>query len=395
MKKIGFVMPWFGMKITGGAEAEARELSLKLKETGLEVEFLTTCVKDFSSDWNVNYYKEGTYEEEKITIRRFSVDKRDSSVFDSINLRLMRGERIDSESERLFIQNMINSQNLYSYMKKNYDEYQVFIAIPYMFGTTYYTARLFPEKTVLIPCFHDESYFYMSIFSETFSKVAGIIYNAGPEQELVHKNYQLSENTHELVMGIGMDTDINGNSERFRNKYKITEPFILYAGRKDAGKNVDVLLQYFSEYKKRNESNLQLVLIGGGQIEIPADIKSAVHDLGFVDLQDKYDAYAAAEVLCQPSTHESFSLVIMESWLMNRPVLVHEKCEVTKNFVKQANGGLYFGNYFEYEGCLKYLLDNKDAAEDMGSEGKRFVIHNFSWKAILEKYHTFFKIIEN
>ena len=144
-----------------------------------------------------------------------------------------------------------------------------------------------------------------------------------------------------------------------------------------------------------NESNLQLVLIGGGQIEIPADIKSAVHDLGFVDLQDKYDAYAAAEVLCQPSTHESFSLVIMESWLMNRPVLVHEKCEVTKNFVKQANGGLYFGNYFEYEGCLKYLLDNKDAAEDMGSEGKRFVIHNFSWKAILEKYHTFFKIIEN
>lgn len=98
MKKIGFVMPWFGMKITGGAEAEARELSLKLKETGLEVEFLTTCVKDFSSDWNVNYYKEGTYEEEKITIRRFSVDKRDSSVFDSINLRLMRGERIDSES---------------------------------------------------------------------------------------------------------------------------------------------------------------------------------------------------------------------------------------------------------------------------------------------------------
>ena len=32
---------------------------------------------------------------------------------------------------------------------------------------------------------------------------------------------------------------------------------------------------------------------------------------------------------------------------------------VTKNFVKQANGGLYFGNYFEYEGCLKYLLDNQ------------------------------------
>ena len=38
MKKIGFVTPWFGMDIQGGAEAELRELVLHLKDTDLEFE---------------------------------------------------------------------------------------------------------------------------------------------------------------------------------------------------------------------------------------------------------------------------------------------------------------------------------------------------------------------
>ena len=55
------------------------------------------------------------------------------------------------------------------------------------------------------------------------------------------------------------------------------------------------------------------MLIGGGELEIPTEIKNDVYDLGFVDLQDKYDAYGAATLLCQPSKNESFSFVIMES----------------------------------------------------------------------------------
>ena len=160
-------------------------------------------------------------------------------------------------------------------------------------------------------------------------------------------------------MGIGMDTEITGNAERFRNKYKIDMPFMLYAGRKDSGKNVDMLLRYFEQYTKRNDTELQLVLIGGGTVRVPQNIKDRVHDLGFVETQDKYDAYAAAEFLCQPSKNESFSLVIMESWLCGRPVLVHGDCAVTKNFVQESNGGLYFNNYFEFEGCMDYFLSNE------------------------------------
>lgn len=394
MQKIGFVTPWFGMDIPGGAEAELRELVLHLKETDLEFEVLTTCVKSFNSNWSENYHKEGVNVENGITIRRFKVNERDGGAFDSVNWKLMQNMPITQEEEQIFIREMVNSSRLYQYMCENDDMYGLFVFIPYMFGTTYYGVQVNPKKAVLIPCFHDESYFYMSIFKEQYATVRGIIYNAKPEKKLVEKNYNL-QNVNQIVMGIGMDTDIHGDAKHFRQKYKIEEPFLIYAGRKDSGKNVDLLLKYFSQYHKRHSSDLALVLIGGGKIDIPLDILDKVYDLGFVDKQDKYDAYVAAELLCQPSHNESFSLVIMESWLCGRPVLVNNQCAVTKNFVIESNGGLYFNDYFEFEETVDYILSHKDIAIEMGNNGKKYVEDNFSWDKIIEKYIRFFQSIED
>lgn len=393
MKKIGFVTPWFGMDIQGGAEAELRELVLHLKDTDLEFEVLTTCVKSFNSNWSENYHEEGESVENGITVRRFKADKRDGAAFDNVNWKLMRNVPITGEEEEIFIREMVNSSEMYRFMREKDNEYGLFVFIPYMFGTTYHGVKVNPSKAVLIPCFHNESYFYMDIFKELYSKVAGIIYNAQPEKELVEKNYKLQE-VKQIVMGIGMDTDISGDAQRFREKYKIERPFMIYAGRKDAGKNVDLLLRYFSEYHKRQISELGLVMIGGGEIDILPDISDRVYDLGFVDKQDKYDAYAAAELLCQPSHNESFSLVIMESWLCGKPVLVHDKCEVTKSFAVESNGGLYFKNYFEFEGTLNYILTNRSAAIFMGSNGKKYVKKHFAWDQMIYKYHKFFQQIE-
>lgn len=390
MKKIGFVTPWFGMDIPGGAEAELRELVLHLKVTDMEIEVLTTCVKSFNSNWCENYHEEGVSVENGITVRRFRADRRNGAAFDSVNWKLMRHMPITRKEEEIFIREMINSSGLYQYMSENDNEYGLFVFIPYMFGTTYYGVRVNPAKAVLIPCFHDESYFYMEIFKELYSKVAGIVYNAKPEKDLAEKQFDL-QGVRQIVMGIGMDTNISSDGCHFREKYHIKKPFMIYAGRKDAGKNVDLLLKYFSEYHKRQQSDLRLVLIGGGSIEIPLDICDKVYDLGFVDKQDKYDAYAAAELLCQPSHNESFSLVIMESWLCGRPVLVHDRCAVTKNFAMDSDGGLYFKDYFEFEGAVNYILSHKSEAKVLGDNGKQYVKDHFAWDRIIDKYIEFFE----
>lgn len=392
MKKIGFVIPWYGEDISGGAEAALRDTTNHLFEAGVDLEILSTCVKEFHSDWNENYYKEGVTTNSKgIPVRRFKVRKRNATAFDNVNIKLMQDNaRISIDEEDIFLREMINSPGLYEYIRNNKDDYQAFVFIPYMFGTTYYGAKECLEKAVLMPCFHEESYTYMKRFVETYSNVAGMLFNSYAEEELTRRIYDLST-VNAVTTGLGMDTAIEYNPDRFREKYNIDGKFILYAGRKDVGKNIYTLIYNFQEYLHRNKNRtLKLVLLGGGDVNIPKEIKDNVIDLGFVDIQDKYDAYSAAELLCQPSKHESFSYVIMESWLCERPVLVHDECSVTKSFVQKSNGGLYFSDYFEFEGAINYILDNPKISKKMAINGKEFVKENFDWEVMINKYKKYF-----
>ncbi len=384
--KLAFVTPWYG-NIPGGAESECRTTVENLKKHGVEVEILTTCVKEFLSDWSTNFYKEGTYDLNGVTIRRFMVRKRDTVRFDKINYKLMRNLKISAEEEQIFMREMVNSPNLYSYISEHGTDYDYFLFIPYMFGTTYYGSRIYPEKSILIPCLHDESYAYLEIYKTMFENVKGIIFHASPEKVLANRLYNLSNK--QTVLGEGIDMNFAYEPDRFREKYGIKNDFILYAGRKEAGKNVPLLIDFFCRYKKHKKNELKLVLIGSGTIKIPSENKNDIIDLGFVPLQDKYDAYAAATFLCQPSLNESFSIVIMESWLCKSPVLVHGDCAVTKDHCIKCNGGLYFNDYYEFEGCLDFYLENPETRKIMAENGMSYVVGNFSWNKVVEKYIEF------
>ena len=391
MKKIAFVVPWYGDKIPGGAETELRGLIKDLQKNRIELEVLTTCVEKFVSDWNKNYYEPGDYVEDRIKIKRFKVRKRDTKKFDKINFKLMNNQKITTEEEQKFFEEMVRSVDLENYIEKNMDDYSLFCFIPYMFGTTYYGVKKSKKKAVIIPCLHDESYAYMETIKEIFNISSASIFHAKPEQELAKRLYGM-ENVKTPVLGEGLDFNIPDKLEGVKEKYNLKNPYILYAGRKDEGKNVHLLLKYFSIFKEKNASiDLDLVLIGGGEIQIPKNIKENVHDLGFVSIDDKYRAYANSLTLIQPSINESFSIVIMESWAVGTPVIVNGKCEVTKNFAIESNGGLYFNNYFEFEEILKFYINNSKIADKMGKNGKEYVFKNFDREIVTKKYINFFK----
>lgn len=379
------------MNIPGGAEAELKGLVTHLQKAGLDLEVMTTCVQKFDSNWNVDYYKPGVSVENGIKIRRFPVKKRNTEAFNGVNLELLNHQMSLSDwEEETFVRESVNSTELILYMKNHEAEYDLYVFIPYMFGTTYYGIQENPGKAVLIPCLHEESYAHLRIFSECFSKAAGMIFLSEPEAILASKLFDL-ENCKAQVLGAGVEEIKQYDPKRFRKKYRIFEQYILYAGRKDSGKNVDILIDYFMEYKKRNHINIKLVLIGGGKIRIPTKARNYIIDLGYIPMQDKYDAYAAAEVLCQPSSHESFSLVIMESWLCRRPVLVSTKCDVTKDFVIKAKGGLYYSDYQEFESILNYFITHIEIADQMGKNGNEFVTNCFLWDKVTANYINYFK----
>ncbi len=387
MKKLAFVTPWYGEDISGGAETALRGLVHHLQAAGTDLEVLTTCVKDFRSDWNIDFHPAGLSDCAGIPVRRFPVRRRDTGAFDRINQKLMAGQPITAREERTFMEEMVNSPELYRYIGEHKAEYSLFVFTPYMFGTTYYGVQQCYEKAVLIPCLHDEPYAHMDVFRQVFSRAAGMIFLSRPEQALAESLYGVRGPAFQSL-GTGLDTAFTGDGARFCKKYGIDAPFLLYAGRKDHGKKADELARFFLYYKKRRPGALKLVMIGPGTLGATS---GDIVDLGFVPLQDKYDAYAAAAVFCNPSQFESFSIVIMESWLSGVPVLVNGECAVTRDFAVQARGGLYYNGYAEFEGCLEYLFSHPDVARQMAQNGGAYVRQHFSWDAIVEKYTRYFR----
>jgi glycosyltransferase involved in cell wall biosynthesis len=265
-----------------------------------------------------------------------------------------------------------------------------------MFASTTFGAQICPAHSLMIPCLHDEGYARLQIHQQTIPRVRALLFYAQAEQALADRLFPAQNGQMRTVIGGGVDTDWQGDGRRFRQKYGLGDtPFVLYAGRREAGKNTPLLLDYWAQYVAQTSPPVRLVLLGPGQVTVPAAARDHVLDLGFVPTQDKYDAYAAADLFCMPSVHESFSIVIMESWLAGTPVLVHGECAVTREHCVQANGGLYFTNYREFAATVDYLLANRETAVTLGQQGRQYVLKNYQWDAVIDRYTAVIQTIMN
>ncbi len=365
----------------GGAENATKALIEHLKPH-FDIEVLTTCVKDFHSDWNENFWKEGEYHEMDVMIRRFKVRKRDTLHFDLINAKLMRGEPVSPSEEKFFISECVRSENLNGYIRDHQKDYQWFLFIPYMFGTTYDGVLAAPEKAILIPCLHDESYAHMAIYQEMFKKAQKALFLSLTEKKIAEKLFP-TEKAKFTFAGLGLDTAITIRQGAFKKEHGIGQ-FILYAGRKDSAKNTPELVTFFDRFQRETNVDLKLVLVGPGEVALPANPN--IIDLGFVSKEDKYNAMADALCLCNPSHNESFSIVIMESWLCGRPVLVSADCAVTRDHVLLSNGGLFYSDYHVFAESLEYYQQHPQEVSQMAQNGRDYVLHHFNWETVTQNY---------
>ena len=385
--KVAFVIPWYGEDIPGGAEALCRALVKCLLESGVQVEVLTTCVKQFASDWSHDFHPEGETIEGGVVVRRFRTRSRDAAKFDTVNSKLMQNQNVTPDEELTFMTEMASSPALCEFIAAHRQEY-VFLFLPYMFGTTYWGIRTCPERSILIPCLHDESYARMNLIRQMAESARGLVFNSAAEKRLAERLYKL-DSDRLAMLGAPVNCGWSADPQRFRRKYGLSN-FFLYAGRTEKGKGADTLVDYFCRYLEETGRAEQLVFIGGGELDVPAKYRSRIAKLGFVPTQDKYDAYAASIALCVPSVMESLSIVTMESWLAGRPVVVNARCAVTSDFCRQSNGGLYFADYQEFREILKLLA--QDQAKDqelcrgLGANGRQFVLDNFQPEIVAARY---------
>ena len=384
-RRLAFIVPRFEPVSAGGAEVLAREVAHRLQAKDNAVTVLTTCARNHFT-WQ-NYYDAGHYSLNGLNVHRFRVkDGRNVDRFLRLQQLIDRNMDLSPEEERQWISESVTSPDLQNYLEMNSSNYDVLLFIPYLFGVTWFGTQVVPEKSVLVPCLHDEPFARLGIFKDMFQQVRGIMFNSSPEQELAERLMKISSEKG-CVVGMGFEPQSGYDDNAFREKFGIEEPFILYAGRREAGKNVHLLIEYFSCYKRHNPGPLKLVLLGTGEVDLPSDSEDII-DMGYLDEQDKRNAHAAALLFCQPSVNESFSIVLMDSWMGNTPVLVNAKCDVTKHHCIRSRGGLYFRDFFEFEEIINVMLNDNDMNKRMAGSGRAYVEKEYSWDAVVNRFEN-------
>lgn len=385
-RRFSFVVPRYGAGIAGGAETLVGSLAGKLAERGDSVEVLTTCAKD-NRTWE-NAFPPGTSVENGVTVRRFSVDPRDLEKWIPLQIAISEGMRLSIESQFEWLRESVNSSGLYEYIAEHAAEYEAIFFAPYLFGTTFWGSLISPANSYLIPCLHDENYAYVDVIQSMFRIVRGCLFNAIPERDLALSLYGLIPGDE---VGMGFDPFPDNEEDSLNSYFQEKFPYILYVGRKETGKNVQLLIDYFVEGKNHGlRDDVKLVIVGGGSFsDLGRDsvlARGDVIDLSHVSERDKQRLIRHALYLCQPSRNESFSIVLMEAWLLRTPVVVHAGCPVTSHHVVESGGGLYFSTAGDLELVTKTMLEDEDLRRSFAMAGKEYVLRRYSWDAVLKRF---------
>jgi glycosyltransferase involved in cell wall biosynthesis len=367
--------------VRGGAELQGWETARELSRRGCRVEILTTCSRSFLHRWDENHHPPGVSEREGVTVRRFPVDARDEGRFAAANRVLLSGAPATPALEEAFVRESINSSALYRHIDAHAGR-SLFVFTPFLYGTTLAGAAVRPDRSLLIPCLHDEPYAYLAATRRMFLGVRGSLFFT-PEEAAVAAR-ACGQPPPGRVTGGGIDTHLRGDAGRFRAAAGVRDPYLLYVGRLDRGKNTHLLLAYARERARLRPGAERLVLCGGGPLAIPPGDPALVA-AGVLDEQGKMDACAGALALCQPSVNESFSRVVMESWLNEVPVLVHAGCAVTVGHCRRSGGGLWFRDFLEFSEEVDLLAGDPGLRRRLGEAGRRYVLAECSWDVVCKR----------
>jgi glycosyltransferase involved in cell wall biosynthesis len=382
-KRLAVIVQRYGEEVNGGAELHARWLAEHLHALA-DVEVLTTCALDYTT-W-ANHYPPGRAWINNIPVHRYPVDRPRNwpqSQKRTFKLISTRHSLLD-ELEWIKEQGPISTP-LLNAISAAREQYDAFLFFTYLYATTFFGLPLVSDKAILVPTAHDEPYLKLPLFRPTFNLPQVIIYNTEAERRMVNAVMQNGDPA-QIVAGVGINVPEEASADRFRSQFGIEDPFMLYVGRVDRAKNIPELLAYFTRFKQEHDSPLKLVLIGRENIPLP-NHPDILH-LGFQPEQIKFDAIAAAEVVIVPSLYESLSMIALEAWWMEKPVIVNGRCEIMKEQCRSSNGGLYYHFYDEFEIVLKKVLAGPELRWKLGRQGRRFVAQNYHWDVVMAKYQA-------
>lgn len=132
-----------------------------------------------------------------------------------------------------------------------------------------------------------------------------------------------------------------------RLKHALPPDYFLFVGRFLPRKGIGCLIQSYRNYRARERSAWDLVLVGSGRqretLRKSTEDIPGIHFAGPRFGLDLCDYYSLAEALIVPSIRDPWGLVINEGMASGLPLLVSRGCGAAQTLIQEGENGWTFG----------------------------------------------------
>jgi glycosyltransferase involved in cell wall biosynthesis len=182
-----------------------------------------------------------------------------------------------------------------------------------------------------------------------------------------------------------------------KESYSPERKYILYTGRIDRYKGLEVLLRAIKGLKAANTKTMCLII--GRDVGYKSKVQSLVNEFGIADLvqikdqvskEELVGIYSSALVTVLPSLSEAFPLTLVESMARGTPFISTPVGSIPE-LVSRTKAGMIvpIGDTDCLTKTLLYLLCHNKAWHDLSENGKIFA-QNYRWDIIGRKYYQLY-----
>jgi D-inositol-3-phosphate glycosyltransferase len=210
-----------------------------------------------------------------------------------------------------------------------------------------------------------------------------------------------------FVVPPGVDLSMFQPIDRIEARRKIgygPGRLLLFVGRLERLKGVDVAINALSLLRDRNHDDVRLLILGEDSkdgeesekerlksVAAAAGVRDRVDFLGSVAHHELPYFYSAADVTVMPSYSESFGLVALEAQACGRPVVASNVSGLRSVVRDDVSGYLVdHQDAAAYAERIGRLLDDPELAAQMGARG-RLLAQRFSWTRTADRLELLFE----
>lgn len=376
MPRLAFVVQRYGAGVVGGAETLAREMAERTAAEGLDVTVITTTARDYIS-WE-EHFPAGESILRGVRILRYPVaSPRNIEDFNRFSETFFGMPAQERDEEKWFRMQGPHSPALLQALERLEDEFDLFVFFTYLYQPTVDgVLRIRTKPVVLFPTAHDEPPLYLNKVRLMMERVDAFFFLTRAEKNLVERVF--SPQVPLLLLRTGI-VRLAAETDLFRRRSGIILPYMLYAGRIERGKGLEMVIEAYRILRRRRL--IDWILIGKQLMDLPRE--EGIKYLGYVSEAEKRSAFAGAVFSVQPSPLESLSITTLESFVQKTPILANGHCAVLREHIELGNGGLSYEDPESFVRNAEFLVDNLRERRRMGRLGSEYVREFFDWSRVM------------